>query len=143
MLRGARQLGWLPDRAVSGEEYPKQLVSALADLLADVEEVGSGDEFDADLARSVCRRGHGLAGTITHIYELLGWDVIRELMFPQYSRHFHGERATYLTTLATQIAITSRYGHYPIFRVLYEERADNNEMAHSALQVRTSRRRSS
>ncbi len=124
VLRGARQLGWLPDRAASGEDYPDQLVSALADLLEDVEKIGSDDDFDADLARSVCRRGHGLAGTITHIYELLGWDVTRELTFPEYSRHFHEDHPIHLKTLATQIAITSQYGHYPMYRTLYEDRED-------------------
>ncbi|WP_264556791.1 hypothetical protein [Halocatena marina] len=127
VLRAARQLGWLPDRAATGEDYPEQLISAMESLFADVDDIGSGDDFDPELARSVCRRGQGLAGTITHIYDLLGWDVVRELTFPDYSRHFHEDRSTHLQTLATQVAITSRYGHYPMSRIVYEERADKRE----------------
>ncbi|WP_248911059.1 DUF5817 domain-containing protein [Halocatena marina] len=127
VLRAARQLGWLPDRAATGEDYPEQLISAMKTLFSDVDDIGSGEDFDPELARSVCRRGQGLAGTITHIYDLLGWNVIRELTFPEYSRHFHEDRSTHLQTLATQVAITSRYGHYPMSRIVYEERADKRD----------------
>lgn len=124
VLRTTRQLGWLPDRSASGAEYREQLVSALTDLFEDADKIGDGDDFDRALAQSVCKRGHGLAGVLTHIYDLLGWDVTRELTFPEYSRHFHEDRSTYLKTLATQLAITSRYGHYTMYRILFEERAD-------------------
>ncbi len=124
VLRKGRQLGWLPDQAATGEAYPEQLLSALHNLLKNADEIGDGDDFDPSMAQSVCRRGHGLAGVITHIYDLLGWTVVRELTFPQYSRHFHEKRQSFLKTLGTQIAVTSRYGHYPIFRVLFEDRKD-------------------
>jgi hypothetical protein len=121
VLREIRNLGYLPDRAADGEHYVEHLVSALTQLLADANKIGDGDDFDPALAQSVCQRAHGLAGTVTHIYELLGWEVIRELTLPDYSRHFHQQRATYLTTLATQLAITAAYGHYPMYRILYED----------------------
>jgi hypothetical protein len=121
VLREIRNLGYLPYRATSGEQYVEHLVTALEELFKDVNEIGDGEDFDPALAQSVCQRAHGLAGTVTHIYELLGWEVIRELTLPEYSRHFHHRRATYLTTLATQLAITAAYGHYPMYRILYED----------------------
>lgn len=76
------------------------------------------------MAQSVCRRGYGLAGVITHIYDLLGWTVVRDLTFPEYTRHFHEKRQNFLKTIGTRIAVTSRYGHYPMFRALFEDRKD-------------------
>jgi hypothetical protein len=124
VLRNARNMGYLPDRATSGEAYVEELVTGLSSLLADLDDLGEGDDFDPALARSICQEAHGLAGTLTHLYDLLGWTVIRELTFPEYSRHYHARRDIHLQTLATQIAITSGYGHYPMYRVLYEDRED-------------------
>jgi hypothetical protein len=92
VLREIRNLGYLPDRAATGQQYVTHLVRALVQLLADASKIGDGEDFDPALAQSICKRAHGLAGTVTHIYELLGWEVLRELTFPEYSRHFHHRR---------------------------------------------------
>ncbi len=79
---------------VGSKPYSEQLLPALHNLLKDADEIGEGDDFDPSMAQSVCRRGRGLAGVITHIYDLLGWTVVRELTFPEYTRHFHEKART-------------------------------------------------
>jgi hypothetical protein len=90
-----------------------------------VAKIKTGEEFDSSLARSVCQRAHGLAGTAMRIYELLGWDVSQEWTFPDRSSVSRPERRRiYQKTLAKHIAVVSRYGGYPAHRILYEEDAE-------------------
>jgi hypothetical protein len=121
-LRNIHQLGCLPEQAATGDGYREELTEEYVEIIEDVPKIKSGDEFDGDLARSVCQRAHGLAGTAMRIYELLGWSVTQEWTFPDRSSVSRPERRRiYQKTLAKHIAVVSRYGGYPAHRILYED----------------------
>jgi hypothetical protein len=121
-LRNIHQLGCLPEQSATGDGYRKELTDEYVGIIEDVPKIKSGEEFESSLARSVCQRAHGLAGTAMRIYELLGWDVSQEWTFPDRSSISRPERRRiYQKTLAKHIAVVSRYGGYPAHRILYED----------------------
>jgi hypothetical protein len=91
--------------------------------------VGSGDYFDSEVASEVLRKAHGLLGTMTHLLDLMGVDVVREIEFPEYRRNFNSEasRESIAEFIAVQTAISSRYGHYPLYRVMFEDNPEKRE----------------
>lgn len=120
-LRNIHQLGYLPERSANGEGYRKELTEEYVGIIEDVPKIRTADGFDGDLARSVCQRAHGLAGTAMRIYELLGWEVTQEWTFPDRQSITRSDRREiYQKTLAKHIAVVSRYGGYPAHRILYE-----------------------
>jgi hypothetical protein len=121
-LRNIHQLGCLPEQSATGDGYREELTEEYVGIITDVAKIRTGDEFDSSLARSVCQRAHGLAGTAMRIYELLGWSVTQEWTFPDRSSVSRPERRQiYQKTLAKHIAVVSRYGGYPAHRILYED----------------------
>jgi hypothetical protein len=121
-LRNIHQLGCLPEQSATGDGYREELTEEFVGIVTDVPKIQTDEGFDGDLARSVCQRAHGLAGTAMRIYELLGWDVTQEWTFPdRYSVTRPDRRQIYQKTLAKHIAVVSRYGGYPAHRILYEE----------------------
>ncbi|RRJ33997.1 DUF5817 domain-containing protein [Halocatena pleomorpha] len=123
-LRNIHQLGCLPDRSANGTDYREELTEEYVGIIEDVPQIQTEEGFDGSLARSVCQRAHGFAGTVMRIYELLGWEVTQEWTFPDYRYSEHKRRHIYHQTLAKHIAIVSRYGGYPAHRILYEEDDD-------------------
>ncbi len=121
-LRNIYQLGCLPEQSANGEDYREELTAEYVGIIKDVPQIRTDDGFDSSLARSVCQRAHGLAGTAMRIYELLGWSVTQEWTFPdRYSVRRPDRRRIYQKTLAKHIAVVSRYGGYPAHRILYED----------------------
>jgi hypothetical protein len=130
-LRNIHQLGCLPEQSATGDGYREELTEEYVGIIEDVPKIKSGEAFDSSLARSVCQRAHGLAGTAMRIYELLGWSVTQEWTFPDRSSVSRPERRRiYQKTLAKHIAVVSRYGGYPAHRILYE---DNDEIRADSL----------
>ncbi len=122
VLRNIHQLGCLPERSANGDDYREELTSEFVGIIEDVPKIKTEEGFDSSLARSVCQRAHGLAGTAMRIYELLGWEVTQEWTFPdRQSITRLDRRRIYQKTLAKHIAVVSRYGGYPAHRILYEE----------------------
>ncbi|MFC6965187.1 hypothetical protein ACFQJ8_27340 [Halocatena marina] len=120
-LRNIHQLGCLPEQSATGDGYREELTEEFVGIIEDVPKIKSGEDFDSALARSVCQRAHGLAGTAMRIYELLGWSVTQEWTFPDWQSVNRPERRRiYQKTLAKHIAVVSRYGGYPAHRILYE-----------------------
>ena len=125
VLRLARQLGWMVDGGTY-RDLRGRLEAARRELLADLADVGDGSDFDHGLASDVLRRAHGLAGVATHLLDLAGVRVVRELRSDY--REWSGDGVASLCRwLATQTAITTRYGHYPMYRVLLEDRDEKRD----------------
>lgn len=131
LLRDARCIGWLPDDS-TGEDVVQDLREAREELLSKTSAFRAEDYEERNEARSeILRFAHGLAGTVVHLLDLLGVDVVREIRVPEFSRNYSRERTRrdLAKTVATGAAIQSRYGHFTAFRQLFEEREEKRSGA--------------
>lgn len=126
VLRLARQIGWLSDRDESGAALANRLKAAREEILDLLSDLGHGDNFDSGIAQELTRKAHGLAGTLTHLYEMAGYEVIRSIEIRDLKRNWKKPESL-ITWIANQQAICSRYGHYPLFRVQIDDREENRE----------------
>ncbi|ELY63420.1 hypothetical protein C492_07270 [Natronococcus jeotgali DSM 18795] len=129
ILRDARCIGGLSDEAL---EDPEALREAFIEWGTDLEDLtaklSAGEYEDRDRFRgSIMRSAHGLAGSIVHLFDALGIDVVRELRVPS------GLDTNSLNELATTIsiatAIQSKYGAFACYRQLFESREEKRQSA--------------
>ena len=125
LLRGTRCLGYLPDRIDDVGAYADRLQEARDDLLSMTGDLRHG-EYECDEAefRSIItREALGLAGTMAHLLDLAGVDIVREVRLPDYTKNFDRERrADLVRNIATTAAIQSTYGEHSAYRQLFETR---------------------
>jgi DNA-binding transcriptional ArsR family regulator len=133
LLRGCRCLGYLPDRVEDPTEYGRRLQEARDDLLALTGDLWRENyEMDTDEFRSlITREALGLVGTMTHLLDLAGVEIVREVRLPGYTRRFNRgrgdsgiDRNALVRNLATVAAIGSKYGEHSAYRQLLETRDD-------------------
>ncbi|ELY62293.1 hypothetical protein C492_08355, partial [Natronococcus jeotgali DSM 18795] len=120
ILRGARNIGGLSDRAL---DDPDNLRKTLAKWGETLEELTTefnrarGDEKSA-LGAEIMRSSHGLAGSIVHLLDAVGIDVTREVRIPG------GRDPRQLDQLAESITrsilVQSRYGVFAPYRHVLE-----------------------
>ncbi|MDG5761827.1 hypothetical protein QA600_21115 [Natronococcus sp. A-GB1] len=131
LLRDARCIGALSDEVL---EDPVTLREALIGWGTDLEsmtaKLAAGEYEDRDRFRSsIIRSAHGLAGSIIHLFDTLGIDVVREIRVPA------GLDQNSLEALATSIgisaAIQARYGAFACYRQLFESREEKRRTAPS------------
>lgn len=129
VLRDARCIGALSDEAL---EDPETLRDALVEWGNDLEDLTTDlkrrNYDDRDEFRSaIMRSAHGLAGSIVHLLDVVGVDIVREVRVPA---GLNNNRLTGLTESITKAAaIQSRYGHYAAYRQLFEPRAEKRQQA--------------
>lgn len=131
LLRDARCIGWLRDDATTAE-FLDELAEAREELLAMTTDHKAETYDDRDEHRGeILRYALGLAGTVVHLLDLAGVDVVREVRVPEFGRHFSRDerRADLARTIATGAAIQSRCGHYAAWRQLFEEREEKRSAA--------------
>jgi hypothetical protein len=73
------------------------------------------------------RDAHGLAGTAMRLYDMVGIEVTTVYRFPDWVLDDADRRRHVAKMLATETAISSRYGVYSANRVLYEPRSEKRE----------------
>jgi len=92
LLRDARCIGWLPDDATV-EDFLQELREARKELLDKTSAFHAEEYEDRNEKRSeITRYALGLAGTIVHLLDLLGVDVVREIRVPDYDRNYARDR---------------------------------------------------
>lgn len=130
ILRDARCIGALSDEALADGQV---LRDALVDWGLEIQELTrkfrSGEYDDADRFRGeIMRSAHGLAGSLAHLLEAVGIDLVREVRVPG---GLDRERA--LEPLAKAIgistAIQARYGVFATYRQLFESRVKKRATA--------------
>lgn len=136
ILRRARCLGWLPDEAAdSHRELVDEFREAYEELLELTARLRAEDYDDRDEFRGQIQRyALGLAGTMSHLLDLAGVEVVREVRIPEFSDKFSkgghtSRRRDLCKTIAIGAAIQSRYGHHVAYRQLLEDRPDKIEQA--------------
>lgn len=131
MLRGSRCLGYLPDDVQDATEYADALQDALHELLEMTRDWANDNYEDEKRFRSaIIRESIGLVGTMEHVLDLAGVDVVREMRLPNFTRDFDaGRQQELLKTLATATAVLSKYNHSTAYRQLFEDRDDHRKWA--------------
>lgn len=129
ILRDARCVGWLPEEAVEDPSVLREtLVEEGEHLETLTTDLRRGEYDDRDRFRGeILRTAHGLAGTIAHLCDAVGVDLVREIRVPG------GLDADHLAELARSVAVSaaiqSRYGAFASYRQLYEGREDKRRAA--------------
>ena len=128
ILRGMRNIGWLPDEINSYEDLREAFLDAANELGELTKKYAEAE--DDDLRGPITRDALGLAGSLTHLLDLVDVDLTRVVKLPEFSRRFEDDRRDALfQSLAIGSAIGSRYGHHVAYRQLFEERADKRRQA--------------
>ena len=128
VLRGMRNIGWLPDEVSSYDELREAFLDAANELGELTKKYAEAE--DDDLRGPVTRDALGLAGSLTHLLDLADVDLTRVVKLPEFSRRFEDDRRDALfRSLAIGSAIGSRYGHHVAYRQLFEERTDKRHQA--------------
>lgn len=134
VLRKGRCIGWLGDEDLEGSRFVDRLRRAREQLLEDTNRLSASDgEYRSDVASDVLADALGLAGTLTHLYDLLDVDVHRHISFPDWRRNWNPEkearRQSVKRFLAYSTTISSHHGAYVMYRKLYEHRLEKREDA--------------
>jgi len=128
ILRDARCIGGLSSAAVDDPEVLRdRLVEWGEDLEAMTTKLRNEEYDDRNRFRGeILRSAHGLAGTIVHLLDVAGVDLVRELRVPSLP---HGKLEALARTVTVATAIQSRYGAFACYRQLFENREDKRETA--------------
>lgn len=131
LLRNARNLGYLADDVVDGEDYREELLAAREHLEELTTRYHNGEYDDRDAFRSaITTDAQGLAGTIVHLLDLAGVDVVLGAFCPEFTRRYDADRRQALAnTLAHNASIHSTYGEFLAYRQHYEQRSAKREAA--------------
>ena len=128
VLRGMRNIGWLPDEINSYDDLREAFLGAANELGELTKKYAEAD--DDDLRGPITRNALGLAGSLTHLLDLVDVGLTRVLKLPEFSRRFEDDRRDALfRSLAIGSAIGSRYGHHVAYRQLFEDRSDKRRQA--------------
>jgi DNA-binding transcriptional ArsR family regulator len=128
VLRGMRNIGWLPDEINSYEDLREAFLDAANELGELTKKYAEAD--NDDLRGPITRTALGLAGSLTHLLDLVDVELTRVLKLPEFSRRFEDDRRDALfRSLAIGSAIGSHYGHHVAYRQLFEERSDKRQQA--------------
>jgi hypothetical protein len=127
VLRSGGCLGYLKNFDATADGYRRRLREARNELEAMTTEIEFGEDPDEDAISDLAREAHGLAGTVTRIYDMLGVDVHRVIDLPDWTLNDADRRAHVATMIGKQTSIASRYGVYSAERVLYEPRSEKRE----------------
>lgn len=131
-LRDTRCLGYLSGADYNGDSYAEALQAAAEHLRELTRKLAAGEYDDeARFRGAITREALGLTGTMVHLLDLAGVDVVRECRIPQtFSRSFNPKRrATLVRSIATGAAIQSRFEQFAAYRQLFEGREEKRRCA--------------
>ena len=128
VLRSGACLGYLQNADATAKAYRRRLRAARNELLVRMSDIDWTAESTANGAiAQLAADAHGLAGTVSRIYDMLGVDIHRVVDVPDWAVENDDRRRHLVGMLAKQTTIASRYGVYSAYRVLYEPREDKRE----------------
>lgn len=134
-LRNAREIGYLTDEVLTDTDRFRELFVGWG---KDVEELtkirsygyGNGDFDDQhDLEAEICQQAHGLAGSIVHVLDEAGFDVIRDIRVP--AKLNSSKLEALAESIAHSMLIQSHYKGFNAFRQLFEKREDYRARSYS------------
>ena len=128
ILRNARNIGGLSrEAAADGDQFRENLVEWGVELAEMTTALANGAYEDRGQYRGeILRVAHGLAGTMVHLLDTAGVDVVREVRVPSAA---DDRLSAIARTIAISTAIQSRHGAFALYRQLFEQRAEKRERA--------------
>ena len=133
VLRGMRNIGWLPDPVDEYDTLREAILEAasdLADRTVELHERREAGEDTLPLRTSILREALGLATSMTHLLDLADVELTRVLKLPEFSRRFDEDRAASLwETVAYGSTLGASYNHHVAYRQLFEDRDDKRRQA--------------
>jgi len=130
VLRDGRCIGGLSAEAAEDGQVLRDTLVEWGETLAELTtKLRHGDhEQDRDTLRGeIMRSAHGLAGTIVHLLDVAGVDVVRELRVPRWLPHDRLAGIAKAVSVAT--AIQSEYSDRTLYRQVFEEREEKRASA--------------
>ncbi len=125
LLRDGGCLGWLRNEDADAKGLQSRLRRARDELLSMTSDIDVQEDNDENSSLSMlARNAHGLLGTVSRIYDMIGIDITRVIKVPDWAVSNACRRGHIAKMIATQTAVSSRYGLYSAYRVLYEDRVD-------------------
>jgi DNA-binding MarR family transcriptional regulator len=127
VLWGKRCLGYLDnDEIEDAGDYCDALQDARDGLEDLTRRLNHGDFEDKNRFRgTILKEAHGLAGTLTHLLDLVDVDLVREVRIPDFARDFDEDRENALVrSLATGATIAAEYEGFVARRQLFESRTE-------------------
>ena len=133
VLRLARQIGGIDTDTVSDPEsfrdtfieWGKNIADRSRELKhGEYGECQSRDEFLSELLRDA----HGLYGSIVHVLDAAGYDVLRDVHVPQTVGSTDRLRDI-AKSIAHSVTIQSKYESFAAYRQLFEDRDEKRELA--------------
>ncbi|WP_306055617.1 hypothetical protein [Natronococcus wangiae] len=120
ILRGARNIGGLSETTLND---PEKLRKTLADWGENLEELTTElsratGEDKSTLGAEIMRSSHGLAGSIIHLLDATGIDVVREVRIP--SGRESADLEGLVESITRSALIQSKYGVFAPYRHILE-----------------------
>lgn len=130
-LRHSRCLGWFPDDVSSVADFLAELEDARDELLQMTRDLRN-EEYDdrKRFRKAILRHALGLAGVMTHVFDLVDIEVLRYLRVPRFDDpdgFDEDDRDALAKRIAYQAAIESRYRQGAAFRSLLEDRKEKRD----------------
>lgn len=129
VLRRARQVGYLTDEVLADAGKVQEM---LLQWREDIEELtrrlrrcqyGNGEYEDrSDLLSQIVRDSHGLTGSVVHLLDAVGVDVIRDIRVPDSLNSAKIEALA--ESITHSVAIQSQYKEFNAHRQLFESRPE-------------------
>jgi len=129
ILRSARCIGGLSSEAEDDPEVFRESLIEWGERLARMTTDLQNGEYEdrARFRREIMRSAHGLAGTIAHLLDVAGVELIREIRIPGGLGDEDLHELAEMMSVAT--SIQSSYGHYSTYRQLFEQRDGKRQTA--------------
>ena len=131
ILRDARCIGGLSEEALSDADALREAFVEWGEELEGLttklhrEEYESRDRFRGEIMRVA----HGLAGSVVHLVDALGFDLTREIRVPD--RLNDRQHTALARSVAVAASVQSQYGAFATYRQLFEDRSDKRDRSFS------------
>ena len=129
ILRDARCIGALSEEALSDVETLRQEFIEWGEEIEEMTTDLQHEEYD-DRRRfrgEILRAAHGLAGSLAHLFDVLGVDLTREIRVPGSLET--RQQQSLVQSIAVAASIQSKYANFASYRQLFEKRSDRREAA--------------
>lgn len=129
ILRSARCIGCVSSEAEDDTEVLRDnLIKWGQELASMTTDLRHGEYDDRARFRSqIMRSAHGLAGTISHLLDVAGVNLVREVRIP--NGLSDSDIAAITKTVSVAASIQSSYGHHAAYRQLFEDRPQKLQSA--------------
>lgn len=129
MLRSARCIGCLSSEAEEDRQVLRDGIIEWGQKLAGMTtDLQNGEYEDRNQFRGrIMRSAHGLAGTIAHLLDVAGVNLVREVRIPNGLNK--KDISGIAKTMSIAASIQSSYGHFATYRQLFESRPEKQQTA--------------